>query len=132
MPREVSTTMITDATTEQLRCPKCGRDVEVAANVAIAEANGLLGKPDLYGAAVRQIAKLGGDRRTDTGHARGNADESLAGERTAGESSGDDDRRPLVPAPPPVVARGVAAQSDPVGGEDGNGRGLRHNINDPP
>lgn len=81
--------MTTDMTSEPLRCPKCGRDVET---LHCGHCGRQLDswQADLYGAAVRQIARLGGSR-TDAGQARGNAGESLTGERISGESLGDDD-----------------------------------------
>ncbi|MHB0958241.1 MAG: hypothetical protein ACYC0X_12245 [Pirellulaceae bacterium] len=98
MPRE----KINDATCEKLQCPRCGRDVK---SLRCGHCGSQLPawQSDLYGAAVRQIAKLGGNR-ADAGHERGNADE--AGERTAGESPGDDDQ-------PRGIGGDIDDESDP-------------------
>lgn len=60
--------MITEAeaTNVKIRCPKCGRDVE---SLVCGHCGSTLEswQSDLYGAAVRQLARLGGNR-ADAGH----------------------------------------------------------------
>ena len=67
----------------KVRCPHCGRQVT---SLRCGHCGSTLPEwqSDLFGSAIRQIAKLGGGRRTDTGHEGGSPE-------TAEEPAGRDD-----------------------------------------
>jgi hypothetical protein len=94
-------TAIADATSEKVRCPKCGRDVDslqcghCGSRLPIEQA-------DLYGAVARQLARMGGTR-SDTGNQGGSEkDDQPTGNSVHGKRftrPGDD----FYPTPPEAV-----------------------------